>query len=50
MKDKDDIMVRDIKIMLDHLPDNDTLSQAINIMYLIRSNKDKYFRVMDVEA
>ncbi len=49
MLDKDDIMVKDIKEILDNIPDNDSLSQAINIMYQIRGHKDKYFRIMDVE-
>ena len=49
MKDKDDIMVKDIKEILEEIPDNDSLSTAINIMYQIRGNKDRYFRLMDVE-
>lgn len=44
MKDKDDIMVKDLikKFKLHEL-------LAIKIMYEIRHNKDKYFRVFDVE-
>lgn len=49
MKDKNDIMVKDIKDILDTVPKNDSLTQAINIMYLIRGNKKKYFRIVDRE-
>lgn len=49
MKDSEDIMVKDIKKIIEACPDNDPLTHAINIMYQIRGNKDKYFRVMDVE-
>lgn len=50
MKDANDIMVCDIKKILDTSKDADSLSKAISIMYQIRNNKDKYFRVFDVEA
>lgn len=44
MKDKDDIMVKDLikKFKLHEI-------LAIKIMYQIRVHKDKYFRVIDVE-
>ncbi len=50
MKDADDIMVKDLVELLEAVPGNDSLTQAINIMYMVRGNKEKYFRVMDVEA
>lgn len=50
MKDKNDIMVKDILEILERVPDNNPLSHAISIMYQIRGHKDKYFRIRDKEA
>lgn len=49
MKDKDDILTKDIKEILD-VTEKDSLTQAISIMYQVRSHKDKYFRIVDQEA
>lgn len=50
MKDKDDIMVKNLIPLLESCPDNDPQTTAINIMYHIRGNKDLYFRILDKES
>lgn len=50
MKDENDIMVRDIKEILETFSTSNPLLQAINIMYQIRAHKDKYFRIFDVDS
>lgn len=50
MLDKNDILTKNIKEILDSCPGNDNLTTAINIMNHIRGYKDKYFRISDQET
>lgn len=49
-KDTEDIMVQDIKMILDECEDCSKIKTAIEVMWHIRANANKYFYIGHKEA